>query len=298
MKTSNIYVGINGATIALSNDKRGVAVYPPQKGGENVSYVLLDSGQMVKVPGARWGKVSVPRYLKENGFELNPNDERTLRLADMLDVEDGRSLVESASKTQAAALQRTFVGQTCTFVPFDEAKPTAAVKIEAPNGSQVISFDLVSGFASAAVKIEYVRESQLGWDLALSSGWLVGPDGDAGSLPRNTEYGGLVEQAVYVICNCGLGTLIGERNLMPNPMSTYPRGLMKFSLENGDFVQVGVDGCDDLVVSYFRAGEIQYMRRGMYTPRLGDVIGAIAAVIVRVGEKDAWMTNKFAKKAA
>lgn len=303
MKASNIFVGINGATLALTKG-RAVAVFPPQKGGDAVSYALMESGKLARIAGARWNGVGVPRYLKENGFELvdlqvNPGADLAVRLADMLDVQEGLKLVEAASETKATELQRDFARQSCTFVPFDETKASSAVKIEAPGYSRTVSFDLVEGFSSGAVRIDYVPGSNLGFDLAMSAGWLVGPTGDAAAMPRNTEYGGTVEKAVYVICNCGLGTLVGERNLVADARNAaFPRGLMKFALENGDVVRVGVDGGDDLRVAYFRGEEIQYIRSGMYEVRLGDVIGAIAAVIVRVREKDAAKTKKAMKKAA
>ena len=301
MKQEQIYVGINGATLTLTKGK-AVAVFPPRK-GENGSYMLLESGQAVKVRGTRINGVGVPRYLKENGFALaEPGNVLAARLADLVDIQDGTDLVEAASQTRAAELQRQFAGQACTFVPFDESQTSVSVQVLEPRGSQTISFDLTAAFSSGTVGIAYVPGGRLGSELALSAGWLVGPDGDAGSVPRNTEYGGLVERAVYIICNCGLGTLVGARNLVADDESPvdapYPRGLLEFALANGDRVQVGSTGCDELEVVYRRAGDVLYSRSGMTNARLGDVIGNIAAVMVRVGEMDARPAKKAKNKAA
>jgi len=301
MKQEQIYVGINGATLTLTKGK-AVAVFPPRK-GENGSHMLLESGQVVKVSGTRINGVGVPRYLKENGFALaEPGNALAARLADLVDIRDGTDLVEAASRVQAAELQRKFAGQTCTFVPFDESQPSVAVQVQESKGSQAISFDLRAAFSSGTVGIAYVPGGRLGLEIALSAGWLVGPDGDVGSMPRNTEYGGLVEQAVYVICNCGLGTLVGARNLVADdeaPVDApYPRGLLEFAVANGDRVQVGGTGCDELEVVYRRAGDVLYSRSGMTKARLGEVIGDIAAVMVRVGEMDARPAKKAGTKAA
>ena len=301
MKQEQIYVGIDGATLALTKGK-AVAVFPPRK-GETASHMLLESGQAVKVAGTRINGVGVPRYLKEHGFALaEPGNALAARLADLVDVQDGTDLVEAASQTKAAELQQQFAGQACTFVPFKEAEACVAVQVKEPKGHQTISFDLRHGFSSGTVEIVYVPGGRLGTELALSSGWLVGPDGDADSLPRNTEYGGLVEQAVYVICNCGLGSLVGALNLKADAAAPvdapYPRGLLEFAVATGDRVQVGSTGCDELEVVYRRAGEVLYSRSGMSNARLGEVIGDIAAVMVRVGEMDARPAKKAGKKSA
>lgn len=298
MKAKNIFVGVNGATISLSKSA-AVAVFPPQKGAAAVSYALTTEGKVVKIEGARWGGVGVPRYLKEHGFEqATKGHELAYQLADKLDVSDGVKLVEDATRTRAAALQREFAGKSCTFVPFDETKAVAVVTVEASAICSTVHCDLQEAFASGCVKIDYVPGSNLGWELPLCDGWLIGPDGDAKAMPRNTEYGGTVEKAVYVICNSGLGMLAGERNLVADAKSSYPRGVMRIALENGDVVQVGVDGADTVQVGYLRLGAFLHLRSGINNVRLGDVIGAIAAVIVRVREQDAEIAKKAIKKAA
>ena len=301
MKANNILVGINGATLTLTKGK-AVAALPPQK-GENFSYMLMDSGQLAKVQGSRINGVGVARFLKENGFELaQPGDPLAAKLADLVDIREGTALVEEASVKKTAELQRQFAGQTCTFVPFDEERPSEVVTIEAPRGGTITSFDLTSGFSSGAVQTEYRPGSTFGMDLPLSSGWLVGPDGDATEMPRNSSYGGLVERAVYVICNTGLALLVGAKNLVMDDNAAesapYPRGLLELALPNDDRIMVGISGGDELEVAYLREGYTLYSRTGMTHPRLGEVIGAIAAVMVRVGELDAEPVKKPRKKAA
>jgi hypothetical protein len=301
MKASNIYVGINGATIALTSGK-AIAAFPARK-GEDKSYFLMESGKLATMKGARINGIGVPRFLKDHGFEVaQPGDSNAELVADLLDVLEGTTLVETASRTKASELQREFGGKDCIFVPFDEDQPTAAVKVEEPNGIQHVHFDLVSGFSSGSVGIDYLPSSNLGSDIVLSSGWLVGPDGDSHSMPRNTEYGGTVERAVYVICNCGLGSLVGAKNLTMDESAPedapFPRGLLELAVANGDVVQVGITAGDELGVVYRRAGEALYSRSGMTKPRLGEVIGCIAAVLVRVAELDAAPVKKAPKKAS
>lgn len=300
MKISNIYVGLNGATIGLSSGK-AIAAYPARKGDDR-SHFLMESGKLVQVKGARINGIGVARYLKENGFGLaQPDDLNAQRVADLLDVLEGTKLVETASRTKAVELQRIFGGLDCTFVPFDETRAITPIKVDEPNGIQHLLFDLETGFSSGGVDIEYVPGSDLGSTIALSSGWIVGPEGDAGSMPRNTEYGGTVERAVYIICQCGLGTLVGAQHLEMDESApadaAFPRGMLQFAVENGDVVQVGIDAGDELEVVYQREGKTLYSRSGMTHPRLGEVIGCIAAVLVRVAELDAVPIKKVARKA-
>lgn len=306
MKTQKIYVRVNGATLQLSNG-RAVAVYPPQK-GEPVSYMLTESGKMVAVKGARIQGVGIPRFLQDNGFALaRPGDEAAARLADLLDVKEGTKLVEEASYKRVAEIQRSFANQEALFVPFDEEKIVVPIKVDAPQGRQTSSFDLTTGFSSGCVHVGYIPG--VGSDIAIASGWILGTAGSADRMLRNTEYGGLMERAVYVICNSGLGTLVPGYEHLAMPSSTtvddpFPRGMMAFTLANGDLVQVGADGGDDLSVKYWRMSEDGtqktqlYSRTGMTHPRLGEVIGCIAAVLVRVAELDAQPVRKATKKAA
>ncbi|WP_157643816.1 hypothetical protein [Burkholderia ubonensis] len=302
MKANNVYVGINGATLALSTGK-GVAVYPAMK-GESKSYVLLDNGRVAVIKGARINGVGVARFLKENGFDLAlPSDPMAVKLADYLDTQDGLELVESASIKKAQELQRELEGKTCTFVPFDGERPSVEVFVTPREGYGVVSFDLVNGFSSGTVETAFNVKSGLGSDLALSAGWLVGPTGDATKMPRNTEYGGPVEHAVFVMCNCGLGSVVGAPNLVMAGEDAgedveYPRGKLEMALNNGDHIRVGINGGDEPEVTYLRDGVALYTRTGLYGTRLGEAVGAIAAVMVRVAELDAAQVKKPSRKKA
>lgn len=301
MKIENIYVGIDGATFALQKGK-AVAALPPRK-GEKSSFMLLESGEMVRMSGTRIQGVTVAQYLKEHDFELAaPGDSRAGTLANLVDAIDGISLVQAASVTKAKELQEAFAGLDCTFVPFDEKRPCVAVKVEASNGIESLVAEGLTGFSSGGIRIEFDLNHNLASSLTLTSGWLVGQNGDASRMPRNTEYGGIVEQAVYTICNCGLGTLYGEQNLQADSSEAAPyrRGLLKFVTRDDDVVQVGVTADDQVEVIYRREGQVLYKRPKSSLPgaRLAQVIGAIAAVMVRVHELDARATKKPRKKAA
>lgn len=298
MKTKNIYVGVNGATLAGLTSVPAVAVFPAKKGRDKSTF-LLESGRFVSVKFARIGSVGVARYVKEQGFELAPDgDTLAEKLADHLDVNDGTTLVEQRTIKKAGEIQQEFAGQTCVFVPFDSSEPIRAVEIEAPRGTATYLADMLNRFGSGMVSTTYV--SGFTDRLALSNGWIVGPEGDASAMPRLTEYGGLIEHAVYVICNAGMGTLVGPKNLIMDENAPvddpFPRGKLEVALENGDSIQVGSDGADELHVQYHRNGTVIYSRTGMSSPCLGSVIGDIAAVLVRVSEMDAQPKKKASMK--
>jgi hypothetical protein len=297
MKARNIFVAVNGATLDFGNAGRGIAVYPLRK-GEDCSHVLLDSGKVIRMKGSRINGVGVARYLSENGFELaQPGDKNAERLADEVDVLDSVKLVETAADDKADELQRLFAGKRCTFVPFDETKAAAQITVKAPDGFRTICADLVDGFSAGNVKIEYVTGSTLSSHVALSAGWLVGPQGDASALPRNKVYGGPLERAMYILCNSGMATLVSNQNLVLGADDAYPRGMMEVVLKNGDYLRLVIDA-DVPFVSYIREGEVLYTRSGLYGTRLRDAVGAIAAVLVRVAELDAQKVKKTRKKAA
>jgi hypothetical protein len=301
MKAKKIFVGINGTTPRIG-DCVALAVYPVQKGG-NTSHVLADSGAVRPLKGARINGVGVARYLTEHGFELaQPGNEAAGKLADWLDAEEGRNLVSEALSLAAGALQKKFGGLTCTFVPFDSSKEIRQVQVEANCVSTSVRFDLLAGFSSAMVKTVY--QPGAGYmDVALCDGWLVGPDVDASKLPRMTDAKELIEHAVYAMCVGGMGTLVGAQNLVPaeNPAvdALYTRGMLEVALMNGDRLLVGGTSDDLLATQYLRDGSVLYSRVGSISaPKLGAVIGDIAAVLVRVKEMDAEPVKKALKKAA
>lgn len=298
MKTSKIFVGINGAVLNMSSGSKAVAVYPAGK-GDKESFLLMENGVIANMKGSRINGVGVARYLAENGFELAaPGNPAAERLADLLDVRDGLKLVEQQLSERARVIAKEWGGQACTYVPFNPEKSLQPVVVEPPQGYTTTIFDLVNGISAAEVQVKYNAEDRLcnlGADL--SKGWLVGPEGTPDAMPRGTEYGGLVERAIFVLCNSGLGNLVGPKNLEMDedaPEDTlFARGYLEIALTNGDHLTAGITGGDELKVQYNTNGNVLvYERDGMEGqgrsgPTLGSVIGSIAAVLVRVQEMNA-----------
>lgn len=301
MKTSKIYVAQAGQGLALTSGKC-VAVYPCQK-GETHSYVLMESGRMSSLKGARIQGVGVARFLTEHGFTLaEPGNELAAKLADLLDIREGTKLVEDASHKRAIQLQAELGGKKCTYVPFDEEASPKSISVQMSGHFTSTIMDLTSGLCAGAVQIDYDIDNNLPSSLALNTGWIVAPEMDATNLPRNTEYGGTVELAVLTICNSGLGTLVGAQNLVMDELAPetelFPRGKLTVALKNGDSLVVGIDALDEMNAQYVRNGEVIYARTGLTELSLGKVVGAIAAVIVRVNEQDLAMEKAPRKKAA
>lgn len=302
MKLNNIYVAPEGAELALSSGK-AIAAFPVRK-GEDRSFFLMESGKIAVVKGSRVNGVGVKRFVQEAGFVLaDKTDVRALKLADYLDVREGTEWVSSVTQLRSAELQKLWAGTTCTYVPFDANKPVRQVTVTAPRGSRLTRFDLEDGFTSGCVETEYQPGSPYCSDLGFGDGWLVGPGEDPTDYPRNTEYGGLVERAAFVIDNVGIATLEKQHLTMAGDGAVegavHLRGELNLRLANSDdVVQVGIDGGDMLVVNYIRENSVVYSRMGITHPRLGEVIGDITAVIIRMRELDELTTVKSRKKAA
>lgn len=304
MKTSKIYVAGAAGPLKLGSGAVAVAVYPAQPGNAE-SYLLLGNGTMSRMPGARIAGVGVKRYLEDQGFALaEPGNELAESLADKLDIREGCTLVEQALAGRAQELQRRYGGQYCTVVPFDASKPSYSAEVEPYRGTTTTVLGLGNSFSSAMVSTKYESGFSYGANLSLVS--LVGPDGgDPETTPRCTEYGGLVEHAVFVICNSGLGTLVGAQNLvMPEDAPVdieFARGELLMAFKSGDKLRVGIDAGDELHVQYIRNSQVLYSRQGLEgqghrnAPVLGSAIGSIAAVLVRVAELDA-VPVKVARK--
>lgn len=301
MKTSKIYVGVNGATLGGFSSPV-IAVYPVQKGGKE-SYALLEGGKVGILKGTRINGVGVARFLSENGFELaQPGNEAAAKLADVVDVQDGIQLVSDATFKKCGEFQQQFAGKTCTLVPFDPSRPVRKVDVEHGNGIVTMIGDFTTGFTSGAVKTAYVPGTGDLNSIALTQGWLVGPEGDA-NLPRVKD-DELIEHAVYTMCNSGLGTLVGakqhltENEHMP-PNGLFYKGPLEVALPNGDGLLVGGTSDDMVAVQYLRNDAVLYQRVAHITaPKLYAVIGDIAAVLVRVAEMDAEPVKKASKKKA
>lgn len=302
MKTSKIFVGVNGATLSFQSGVKAVAVYPIQKGGKK-SYALTEGGKLINFPGSRINGVGIARFLKDNGFELaQPGNASAAKLADALDVLEGTELVSTAMSNRSNTLQKEFGGKTCTFVPYDPDQAIRQVEIEADRGYVSHMFDLESGFDAALVKTVYKRDCGF-MDVSLSKGWLVGPEADASTLPRMNEVKELIEHAVFAICASGLGTLVGAQNLVENEealaFGLFYKGPLEIALTSGDRLRVGGTADDLLAVQYLRNDIVLYSRMDSFSaPKLGSVIGDIAAVLVRVAELDTQPVKKAMKKAA
>jgi len=283
---------------------RGTAVAVCQPGkGEKKTYFLYSTGRTGHIEGARIQGVGVKRFFAEQGFELaGEQDPRAIKLADLMDVRRGLALVEEASRDRAQALQRELAGQRCLYVPFDAEQNRVEVTVSEPDYCTTTVLDLASGFSSGAVSTKVEKENGYRTSVTLSSGWLRPVSAESVRTPVSTEYGGIVEKAVYFIVNSGLGVLHAschlEMDLRADETSVFPRGLIPVDLPNGDVLEVGIDAVDELLVRYVRAGEVIYQRCGLYDVRLGDAIGAIAAVLVRVADMDAVPKAKSRKKAA
>lgn len=302
MKTSKIYVGVNGAALSFGGGAAGLAVYPVQKGGK-ASFALLDTGKLGIIKGSRINGVGVARFLTDNGFQLaEPGNEAAAKLADILDVRDGTDLVAAKMAGYASLLQKQYGGQTCVFVPFDPEKAIRQVEVEANSISVLSCVDLVEQFNSARVKTVY-KPGEGFSDVDLAKGWLVGLDVDVSTLPRLNEAMELAEHAVYVICNAGMGALVGAQNLVPDENmpadGLFYKGPLKVALTNGDHLLVGGTSDGLLATQYLRNDAVLYSRVGCASDmKLGPVIGDIAAVLVRVAEMDAQPVKKALKKAA
>lgn len=295
MKISQIFVGIGGAYVQMSSGARLVAAMPPSRGDKEF-FGLLEDGKMCTIKGSRMGGVGVPRYLSENGFALaQEGDARASKLADMLDQREAIKMVESRGQEKAHRIRTSFGGQVLKFIPFDPNKEILDVEIAPPNGFVTSIYELGSRIAEPQVETKFGPH---GSGVSLARGWLVEPGQDPATFPRNTEYGGLVESAVFAICSCGVGELIGARELLPNEESVeFARGRLDIKLLSGDVVTAGVDGADELHSNYFRDDRRVWQRYGLEGLTIGQAIGSIAAVICRVNDIDAFM-KKARKKAA
>lgn len=303
MKKSEIYTG---GILAFTSGETGIAVYPAQKGTSH-SMVLTKSGKLVKMPGARIAGVGVPRYLQSNGFSLaSPDDQAACDLADLLDMEDGVQLLEDASRRQAENYQAWLAGKSMKLVPYDAEKPVQQVAFRAVQSGVLTVAHLDAGLSLAGMRIEYLPS--LGDSLDLLDGWVIGLDEDESASARNTEYGGSVELACYLLCNAGLAVLDGHKNLADGIEEVadvpFPRGFLRMRVTDvrpeaaNDVLVVGITATDELEVVYERDGQAIYRRHGLQGVKMRKVVGSIAAALVRVREMDADVAKVKTKKRA
>lgn len=296
MKITQILVGFNGAHVQMSSGAKMIAAMPPARGDKEF-FGLFEDGKMRSIKGTRLAGVGVPRYLKENGFiEAPDGDQRAAKLADMLDQRQAIKMVESLGQEKAHQIRKTFGGQVLKFIPFDPAKEILDVEIAAPNGFVTSVLEFGTHLSEPQVETKFGPH---GSGVSLARGWLIESSKDQAAYPRNEEYGGLVERAVYALSSCGIGELVGAQNLLPNDESeSYARGRLDLMLPTGDFLTVGVDGADELHARYYRNNACLHERRGLEGLSIGQAIGSIAAVLIRVQEVDAFVAPKKPRKKA
>lgn len=301
MKANKIYTG---AELALQNGDSAIAVYPVQKGG-TFSHMLTKQGRFIRLKGARLGGKGVPRYLEEAGFTLaGPDDAAAKELADRIDIEEGQRLIEDCATSRVRAIQSSQIGETLQLVPFEAEKPVKLVTVAQRDfPGSLTSVDLHSGLAMGMLEVRSADPSDFLDSVDCSKGWLLTEKEDASSVPRNTEYGGTVELAAFIVCNSGLAALEGPKNLGEgldddDETAPFPKGLLTLKLVVGDTIQVGIDAGDELVVTYIRDGVELYRRNGIPALKLGTVVGCIGAVLIRVREMDEVADKAVRKKRA
>ena len=253
--------------------------------------------------------VGVTRYITELGYVTAPEgDSIAATLRDCIDMDAGRKMVQKASADHAKRLQKLYGGSECAYVPFNPHHAIQRIKVSVDDGMNSYSIGIGSGFTSACVRGDYSQGENFVMTADLGTGWVVDPAVEPSGMPRSTDYGGVVELAVFAIVNSGVGTFIGTTSLQIDENAAvdtpYPGGKMVIGLSGStDQVIVGIDAGDELSVEYVRDNKVIYQRNGLGYKgtthlSLGVAIGSIAAVLARVAALDAAATPKNAKKAA
>lgn len=236
------------------------------------------------------------------------DDAAAERLADKIAMREGVTLVERASRDRAVELQNSLCGLACTFVPFDSGKPCEAIRVRHDEHFTTTIIAFGTGFAPGAVKGDYLPDEGFKrMEASLGEGWIVGPGIDPATMPRNSEYGGLIERAVFILENCGIGQIIGAKQLVMDEGASvtepFPRGQMELSLAGStDRLVIGIDAGDEVVVQYLRDDKVIFQRTGLDpnggSLNIGTAIGAIAAAMVRVSNMDTEGTKTTRNKKA
>jgi hypothetical protein len=291
--TKPIYVaGPNGVTLPLKSGAV-IAIRPVAK-GEQYSLALTDAGRFVRLKEQRINGMGIERYMTNLGFvKAGAQDKHAMTLTDKIAVHDSIAFVEQASHQYAKILQSQFAGKRVTYVPFDLTKPIDTADVASGDGLFVVLLGLGIGISCGCVSVEYQTDARCKSAMSLADGWIVGPDDDPVAVPRATAYGGLIERAAYLIANTGLATVSRAMTVTDEPGDPFPRGRMTLALtdstdstDSTDYIEIGINGGDELVVQYRRAGgELVCERQGleqMHPERLclGDAVGSIAAVLM------------------
>jgi hypothetical protein len=308
MKKNPIYViGPSGGQLKLQGDKHVVAILPAGK-GDNGSAIITSEGKFSNLKGQRINGIGVTRYVTELGYvPAAEGDTNAAALADYVDMDVGRKMVQDASSNEAQRLHKLYQGVECVYVPFNPHHAIRRIKVNT-SSSTCLRMGIGIGFCSGIVPGEYARDPNFISDADLGDGWLIAPGVNPESAPRSTDYGGLVENAVFILVSSGLGTIVGPASLQPDENAAedapYPRGKMVISLTGSqDQLVVGINALDELVVEYLRDDKVLYQRTGLGHKdtahlNVGVAVGSIAAVLARVAAIDAAATPKNARKAA
>lgn len=270
-----IFVGISGAKLALEGGRFAVAVCLPRPGCPT-TYLLLDTGDLGSLDAPQFaGATGELALATEASFEVAPvGHPDALRLADLIDVDQGLALAISSSIRKAVTIAETKNATHWTYVPFSAGEQPVAVVIK-QHPELGTRTNVVEGFTSALVDVEPNPLHPLeGNAVAFSEGWLLPnpvPAGTVAQVPRLTD-ASVVAHAVFTICSCGLGTLAAAHT----PVA------FKIQVSPDDVVKVEVSP-EHLVVAYWHASLLLYSRTCAIPSRMGDAVGAITAVLIRVG---------------
>lgn len=289
-----VYVAAEGGSfISLGSGVHVVAAVPPNRGDGDWG-ALTDSNRFARVRGERISGLGVETALSQIGYvKAEPSDKRAVKLLDELAARAGIKAVEEASKATAQRLTETLGGQKVTLVPFDATQAITEVEVAPPENFYSVVLGLGVGLSSGNVKAyAQINGDARMADFQVNSNWVVPAGQDPAAMPRVSDYGGPVEEAMFLLAATGLGTLIGEphlRVLEDIPLDDQmPRGAMALQLEGGDVLAVGIDAGDELLVRLVRNGQVVRERSGLI--ELNGRIGLAAAVgsITAILALDAW----------
>lgn len=307
MKVTQIFVANGSTGLKFTSGCFGVAVFPVEK-GKSHSLVLLNTGKVVRMPGARINGVGVPRYLTDIGFTLaskgHPDAEI---LARHVEEVKGLELVETASHEMAVALQKEFAGRALTQIPFDADKPVTTGIVSARTGMCAIAFDLQDGFSAGCVSLEFDAKGYAPMDFQVGKGWLVDGSTELPDLPRSTPFGGVIETAAYALCSVGLTSLAGPEHIQMDSQveldDAFARGKLTLQVKGTtDYLVVGATADDLVRAAYVRGGDAEaeeLVARTMATDgKFGPVAGFFAGLLVHVKDLDAAASKKAPRKRA
>lgn len=279
MSKYEIFVGAGARTARGS--VTAVAIAPKQP-----TYLINDSGQVSKLEGSRVDGQGHKKYFTNLGYVTQKSGAQYEALMQHIAVVQGRKLVEEAIARKAALMQQCLSGQKVLVVPFYEATAFSAT-VDTPKGytSQVFSSDTM--LTDSPLRLKDIEGKPFGMDAGFTDYWFK-PDGATYPTPQVSEYGGVVERAVFVIVNSGLACFYSEDvhiTMDPDSEDTDTcRGYIKLTVTDSPTatITVGINAIDEVTVIY-RKGDTTIVRvNGVSGPafNLGAVVGTIASALV------------------